>query len=330
MILDLFRVTGRVAVVTGAGRGLGAAAAVALAQAGADVVISARSADQLAGVAAQVEAAGRRALVIPADLSDTDAAAALAAAAADAFGRLDIVVNNVGGAMPRPFQATKPRHLEAAFHFNVAVAHALTQAAVPHLLAAAGEGVSAGVGAEERGSAGEGERAGVREGERGGGGVGAGERAVAGTGERVVAGADDQGTVTQAGEAERAPASAVINISSAVGRTAGRGYLAYGTAKAAVAHYTRLAAADLAPRIRVNAIAVGAAATSALDIVLTDDGLRRQMEQATPLRRIGDPQEVAAAVVFLASPASGYITGKILEVDGGIERPNLDLGIPDL
>ena len=303
MILDLFRVTGRVAVVTGAGRGLGAAAAVALAQAGADVVISARSADQLARVAAQVEAAGRRALVIPADLSDTDAAAALAAAAADAFGRLDIVVNNVGGAMPRPFQATKPRHLEAAFHFNVAVAHALTQAAVPHLLTAAREGVPA---------AGEGERAGV------------------GEGERVAAGADDQGTGTQAGEPERAPASAVINISSAVGRTAGRGYLAYGTAKAALAHYTRLAAADLAPRIRVNAIAVGAAATSALDIVLTDDGLRRQMEQATPLRRIGDPQEVAAAVVFLASPASGYITGKILEVDGGIERPNLDLGIPDL
>jgi 7-alpha-hydroxysteroid dehydrogenase len=283
MILDLFRVTGRVAVVTGAGRGLGAAAAVALAQAGADVVISARSADQLAKVAAQIEAAGRRALVVPADLSDTDAAAGLAAAAADAFGRLDIVVNNVGGAMPRPFPATKPRHLEAAFHFNVAVAHALTQAAVPYLLAAAGERVPAGVG--------EGERAGAGEG---------------------------------------APASAVINISSAVGRTAGRGYLAYGTAKAALAHYTRLAAADLAPRIRVNAIAVGAAATSALDIVLTDDGLRTQMEQATPLRRIGDPEEVAAAVVFLASPASGYITGKILEVDGGIERPNLDLGIPDL
>jgi 7-alpha-hydroxysteroid dehydrogenase len=306
MILDLFRVTGRVAVVTGAGRGLGAAAAVALAQAGADVVISARSADQLAKVAAQVEAAGRRALVVPADLSDLDAAAGLAAAAADAFGRLDIVVNNVGGAMPRPFPATKPRHLEAAFHFNVAVAHALTQAAIPYLLAAAGEGVPAGVG--------DGERA----------GAGAGVPAGAGS-----AGEAGKGTGAQAG-AGRAPASAVINISSAVGRTAGRGYLAYGTAKAALAHYTRLAAADLAPRVRVNAIAVGAAATSALDIVLTDDGLRRQMEQATPLRRIGDPQEVAAAVVFLASPASGYITGKILEVDGGIERPNLDLGIPDL
>jgi 7-alpha-hydroxysteroid dehydrogenase len=122
----------------------------------------------------------------------------------------------------------------------------------------------------------------------------------------------------------------VVSISSALGRTAGRGYLAYGTAKAALAHYTRLAAADLAPRIRVNAVAAGAVATSALDIVMTDDTLRGQMERATPLGRIGDPRDVAAAVLFLASPAGGYITGKILEVDGGIDRPNLDLGLPDL
>jgi 7-alpha-hydroxysteroid dehydrogenase len=267
MIGDLFRVAGRVAVVTGAGRGIGAAAAVALAQAGADVVISARTADQLAGVARDVEAAGRKAVVVPADLSDLDTAAGLADTAVQEFGRLDIVVNNVGGAMPRPFVATKPRHLVDAFSFNVAVAHSLTRAAVPHLLAAADDG----------------------------GGTGA-----------------------------------VINISSAVGRVAGRGYLAYGTAKAALAHYTRLAAADLAPRIRVNGIAVGAAATSALEIVVTDDNLRGQMERATPLGRIGDPQEIAAAVVFLAAPAAGYMTGKILEVDGGIELPNLDLGIPDL
>jgi 7-alpha-hydroxysteroid dehydrogenase len=64
--------------------------------------------------------------------------------------------------------------------------------------------------------------------------------------------------------------------------------------------------------------------------VLTDDTLRGQMERATPLGRIGDPADVAAAVVFLASPAGGYISGKIIEVDGGIGRPNLDLGIPDL
>jgi 7-alpha-hydroxysteroid dehydrogenase len=262
MILDRFRVTDRVAIVTGAGRGIGAATAVALVQAGAEVVISARTEGQLADVARQVEAAGRRALAVPADLSDLDAAAGLAAAAADAFGRLDIVVNNVGGALPRPFLATRPRHLAAAFEFNVAITHSLTRAAVPHLLAAG--------------------------------------------------------------------AGAVVNISSVIGRVAGRGYLAYGTAKAALAQYTRLAAADLAPRIRVNAIAAGSVATSALDIVLTDDGLRGQLERATLLGRIADPEDIAAAVVFPASPAAGYLTGKILEVDGGLDRPSLDLGLPDL
>ncbi len=267
MIGELFRVDGRVAVVTGAGRGLGAAAAVALAESGADVVISARSEEQLAKVARDIEATGRRAVVVAADLSDLDAVAGLADAAISAFGRLDIVVNNVGGAMPRPFLATAPRHLSRAFEFNVATAHSLTRAAVPHLLAAA-----------------------------------------AGTG----------------------TTSSVISISSTVGRVAGRGYLAYGTAKAALAHYTRLAAADLAPRIRVNAIAVGAAATSALDIVVSDDGLRTQLERSTPLGRIGDPREVAAAVVYLASPAGGYLTGKILEVDGGLQQPNVDLGLEDL
>jgi 7-alpha-hydroxysteroid dehydrogenase len=266
MIGDLFRVDGRAAVVTGAGRGLGAAAAVALAEAGADVVISARSEEQLAKVAQDIEAAGRRAVAVPADLSDLDAVAGLAEAAVSAFGRLDIVVNNVGGAMPRPFLDTAPRHLSRAFEFNVATAHSLTRAAVPHLLAATENGTT----------------------------------------------------------------SAVINITSTVGRVAGRGYLAYGTAKAALAHYTRLAAADLAPRIRVNGIAVGAAATSALDIVVSDDGLRQQLEQSTPLARIGDPREVAAAVVYLAAPSGGYLTGKILEVDGGIQRPNLDLGLEDL
>jgi 7-alpha-hydroxysteroid dehydrogenase len=306
MILDRFRITGQVAVVTGAGRGIGAAAAVALAQAGADVVIAARTEDQLAKVASEIEAAGRRAVVVPADLSDLDAAAGLAAAAADAFGRLDIVVNNVGGAMPRPFLATKPRHLARAFQFNVEVAHALTQAAVPHLLASGPAG------------------------ENGAGENGAGERGAGHAGREDEAGGAAGDEITGDQAASSRPAGTVINISSAVGRVAGRGYLAYGTAKAALAHYTRLAAADLAPRIRVNAIAVGSVATSALDIVLTDDTLRAQMERETLLGRIADPEDIAAAIVYLASPASAYITGKILEVDGGLNRPNLDLGIPSL
>lgn len=262
MILDRFLLTDQVAVVTGAGRGIGAATAVALAEAGADVVLSSRTEEQLQEVAAQVEAAGRRALVVPADLSDLDAVAGLAQAAVDAFGRLDVVVDNLGGSMPRPFAHTSPRFLEEAFHFNVTTAHALNRAAVPLML------------------------------ETGGG--------------------------------------AIVGISSVMGRVSGRGFLAYGTAKGALAHYTRLAARDLSPRIRVNAIAVGSVATSALDIVLADDAMRTTMEDVTPLRRIGHPDDIAAAVLYLASPAGAYVTGKVLEVDGGLEQPNLDLGFEDL
>jgi 7-alpha-hydroxysteroid dehydrogenase len=262
MIGDRFRVDGKAAVVTGAGRGIGAATAIALAQAGADVVISSRTEEQLKDVAAQISDAGRTAVVVPADLNDLDAVASLAQAAQDAFGRLDVVVNNVGGAMPRAFLDTSPGFMERAFHFNVATAHALTRAAVPLMIA--GDG------------------------------------------------------------------GAVVNISSAMGRLTGRGYAGYGTAKGALSHYTRLAASDLAPRIRVNAIAVGAVATSALDVIVSDDTLRTAMEEATPLGRIGEPDDIAAAVLYLVSPAGSYITGKILEVDGGIEQPNADLGLADL
>jgi 7-alpha-hydroxysteroid dehydrogenase len=80
----------------------------------------------------------------------------------------------------------------------------------------------------------------------------------------------------------------------------------------------------------VNAIAVGSVATSALDIVMQTDELRLALEAGTPLGRIGNPEEIAAAVVYLASDAGAYITGKILEVDGGIQSPNLDMGLPDV
>jgi 7-alpha-hydroxysteroid dehydrogenase len=123
---------------------------------------------------------------------------------------------------------------------------------------------------------------------------------------------------------------AVVNISSVMGRLPGRGFLAYGTAKAALAHYTRMAAADLSPNVRVNAISVGSVATSALEVVLGNEKMRTEMENATPLRRIGAAEDIAAAVVYLCSPAGAYVTGKILEVDGGLNRPNLDLPVPDL
>ncbi len=120
----------------------------------------------------------------------------------------------------------------------------------------------------------------------------------------------------------------VVNISSAAGRMADRGFAAYGTAKAAMTHLSRINAMDLSPHIRVNAIAVGSVATDAIETVLTDD-LRETMEANTPLRRLGEPEDIAAAVLYLCSPAGSYITGKVLEVDGGIDHPTLALGLPD-
>jgi 7-alpha-hydroxysteroid dehydrogenase len=129
---------------------------------------------------------------------------------------------------------------------------------------------------------------------------------------------------------EHSGGGSVINITSTMGRLAGRGFAAYGTAKAALAHYTRLAALDLCPRIRVNAIAPGSIHTSALDVVASNDDMRTQLEKATPMRRLGEPADIAAAALYLASPAGAYLTGKTLEVDGGLIMPNLELPIPDM
>jgi len=262
MILDRFRLDDRVAIITGAGRGLGAATALGFAEAGADVVISSRTKEQLDEVAARVEATGRRAVVVPADLNDTTAVAGLVDHAIEAFGRLDIVVNNVGGTLPMPVMQTTEEFLEEAFHFNVTTALTLSRAAIPHLL-------------EQHNSS-------------------------------------------------------IINVTSAMGHLSERGYLAYGTAKAALAHMTRLLAMDVAPRIRVNGLAVGAVLTSALEIVAANEDLKNQMETATPLRRLGDPEDIAAAMVYLASSAGSFVTGKVLEVDGGAEYPVLRLPLPDL
>ena len=242
MILDRFRLDDKVAVITGAGRGLGAAIALAFAEAGADVLIASRTESQLEAVAEQVRAVGRRAHVVAADLAHPESTAELASEAVEAFGKLDIVVNNVGGTMPNTLLTTSTKDLRDAFTFNVATAHALTLAAVPLML-------------------------------------------------------------------EHSDGGSIINITSTMGRLAGRGFAAYGTAKAALSHYTRL---------------------TALDVVASNDELRAPMEKATPMRRLGDPVDIAAAAVYLASPAGSFLTGKTLEVDGGLTFPNLDIPVPDL
>ena len=98
-------------------------------------------------------------------------------------------------------------------------------------------------------------------------------------------------------------------------------FTAYATAKAALSMMTRAMAPELAPKIRVNAIEVGGIETDALAHVLSDASVRAQLEGNTPMQRVGLPADIAAAVVYLTAPASSFVTGKIFEVDGGVEAP---------
>jgi 7-alpha-hydroxysteroid dehydrogenase len=257
-ILDRFRIDDKVALVTGAGRGIGRATALALAENGADIALAARSFDQLDTVAEEIRKLGRRALVVECNAAHTENLARFAERALDELGRIDIVINNVGGSMPKDFLSTTEKEFEGAFHFNVTTAFALSKAAVPHML------------------------------ERGG---------------------------------------AIVNISSSIGQMSGKGFAAYGTAKGAMTHFTKLLAQDLAPKIRVNAIAVGSTATSALETVLTNDVVHDAMVAATPLKRLGEPEDIALGALYLASPASAFVTGSVMDIHGGITSANLDLDL---
>lgn len=259
MILERFRLDGKVAIVTGAGRGIGRGSALAMAEAGADVVCAARTIDAIEEVADAARRMGRRALAVPCDVNDSEQLDDLAARALEEFGRVDILVNNAGGTPPTPVLQLTDKDFEAAFHFNVTTALHLSRLVLQPMLK--GDGGS------------------------------------------------------------------IINISSGLSFMVESGFVAYGTAKAALSHMTRLMACEFAPRVRVNALAVGATMTDALSLFVKGE-LKEKMEAMTPMARLGEVEDIACAVLYLASPAAGWVTGKIFEIDGGTVASNWPIKIP--
>jgi 7-alpha-hydroxysteroid dehydrogenase len=245
-----FSLEGKVALITGGGRGIGAVIARVFAQSGAAVAVTARTAADVEGLAAEIESAGGRAVPIPADLVDFEQLPAVIDRTVDTLGGIDIIVNNAGGGGSPAFLDTRVEHLQHAFHLMVAAPFELVRLALPHLL-------------------------------------------------------------------ER-PGASVINMSSVGAYRVTRGNLAHHTAKAALAHMTRLMAADLGPSIRVNALVPGAVETPGLREVFDKrPELRQSVTSRTRLRRIGTPEDIAYAAVYLASPAAAWITGTLLDINGG-------------
>ena len=262
-LLDKFRLDGQVAVITGAGKGIGASIARAFAEAGADVVIGARTEADLARVAQEVSALGRRALAVPTNVMEPVQLQQLVDRARAEFGRIDILVNNAGGFPPKPIAQTTVKEFEYAFRFNVSSAFELSRLCAPLMVETAGGG-------------------------------------------------------------------AILNISSIAGHKPAPWFSAYGTAKSALSMLTRELAQEFAPKVRVNAISVGGIATDALAVVLTNDELRAQFEANTPMGRAGTVEDIAACALYLASPAGGWVTGKIFQVDGGTEAPAIAVPAPKL
>lgn len=256
-ILDRFRLDGQVAIVTGSGRGIGSAIALALADAGADIVVTARSPEEIAQTAKLVRERGVKALTCPCDVLNAEQRSNLVAKALAEFGRLDILVNNAGGWGPKPALATTEAEFEECFRFNVMTAFAMSRLCVPHMATTSGSGT-------------------------------------------------------------------IVNISSVAGTHPQPGFVAYGVGKAALGWMTRNLAQDFAPKVRVNAIAVGATRTAALENFMNEK-LEKAILSRTPMGRLGSTEDIAACALYLASPASAYMTGQILNVDGGITATPVEM-----
>jgi NAD(P)-dependent dehydrogenase (short-subunit alcohol dehydrogenase family) len=242
-----FRIDGKLALVTGAGRGIGRAVALALADAGAELLLNSRTPAELDAVAAEIAGRGGRARPLPFDV--TDSAAARDAIAA--LPRLDILVNNAGLNRPQAFFDVDEPTLDRLIALNLKAPFVVAQAAARHMV-------------------------------RTGGGV-------------------------------------VINMSSQMGHVGSeRDRTVYVMTKHGLEGLTKAMAVELAPKgVRVVSIAPTFVDTPLTAPFFENPEFRQWVLDRIPIGRVGTVEEVAHAVVFLASPAAGLVTGSSLLVDGG-------------
>ncbi len=256
-ILDEFSLAGRKAVVTGGGKGIGRGIALCLAEAGADVLVTARTHTDVDAVAAEIAALGRTGIGRVADVTHAGALADVAQAAVDQLGGLDIWVNNAGGlpdGTPRYLTRTDRDQWQAQLDLNLTAVWEGTVAAATQMTA---EGASGG---------------------------------------------------------------SIINISSTAASGPQNKNGPYGASKAATNSLTQTFSVELAPTVRVNAVSPGPVPTENFVDSLNYRGERKEMidkQMRIPLGRLGSERDIGGAVVFLASPASSWITGQVLLVNGG-------------